>query len=215
MTPDEKLTGKALEGVIMLDRDYWDRQATAPYTLGRYGVQGAMFGDEFRPMRSLPDFEGVYADGRQFIFDGKVCSGASFRLDKFDPDRPSTTQRQLSHMLKRSRFSVVCFFLVHFNFRELRTKTDPPATIAIPVGANVPVWRGYLRGEVRGISRAQAADYGIEIPWWAPPRAKKPRVNLSVALDLLRERKDDEEGNVHEKEGFHEEEGLQEEGQAS
>lgn len=134
-------------------------------TFSRYGVQATMFDGEWRPVASLPDFEGVIAPyGRQFCFDCKVCSASKFDLQNYQ-QRRANQKRQLDHMLLRSEYGAICFFLIHFNERVLKTKTDPRMTVAIPVHGESTLWREFDCAERSSISRQEAAEQGNHVEW--------------------------------------------------
>lgn len=161
---------------------------------GRYGVQVAIVGKErdgrpkYQPMRSLPDFEGTLPGGRQFIFDAKVCSASKFDLQDYrlnDEVRGSKC-RQLRHLLQRSSFGVVAFFLIHWNSRELKTKSEPAETFAFPVRRECPFWRAFLMGEIKAIRRADCHELGARVRWNRLSRSeRKVRPDVLAAVRLM------------------------------
>jgi penicillin-binding protein-related factor A (putative recombinase) len=185
-TPD-RLDGKEFERLIIAWAERAERDGVA--TMSRYGVQGTfvMRDDhasgpgskraEWRPVQSLPDFEGVLNDGRQFIVEAKVCSQASFPLsdDKFKA-------RQLRHLLKRGDFGVFAILLIHYNRRELKTGDVPAATYAFPVHSDSPLWIAVDRKEVLRLTRDECDLYGFHVPWIVPPRCKRSIPDLTYAL---------------------------------
>jgi len=56
---------------------------------------------------------------------------------------------QLRHMYDRSAFGAVCFFLIHFNSRELKKRTVDAATYAMPVHREHPYWQRFEQREMR------------------------------------------------------------------
>lgn len=136
-------------------------------TIGRYGVQARMMKNpasgraEWQVVPSLPDFEGTLAGGRQIIIEAKTCSQASYPLYQTQEKRP----KQIAHMMKRSRFGALCFLLLHFNRRELKTKTEEATTYAIPVSRESKFWAEYENGGHKNLTRDEAELYGIRIPW--------------------------------------------------
>lgn len=168
-------------------------------TMGRYGVDSVTFGDRVIQVPSLPDFEGVFHNGTQFMIEAKTCAGASFPMEK-----SKIKPKQLEHLLKRSAFGVPCFLLIHFNARNLVTSQQPAFTVAIPVQPDNPRWQKFVdayremdrlnRGkpeaervkvEPQGsISRDLAQDMGILVPWYVPPRARKPLPDLKSFLKI-------------------------------
>lgn len=137
--------------------------------------------DRWQPVSSLPDFEGVVApSGRQFVFDCKVCSQASFALDE-----DKFKRRQLRHLLTRSKFGAITFLLLHFNPRELAKGVQPAETWAFPVYAEHPLWQAFDRAETKRITRADCAEYAAPCHWNTLPggRSERPDV-LGAVLQL-------------------------------
>ena len=174
MTPT-KLTGKQLEDHCVKYFAHAERKGLL--TAGRYGVQATFIDDKWQPLKSYPDFEGILApDGRQFIIEAKVCSSASFPLhDEF------FKKRQLAHLLRRSKMRAICLLLIHFNERELKTKTVLARTVAFPVREN-GFWLGVESGETRSINHDDCDAYATNVPWILWPRAKIARPDLGRAL---------------------------------
>lgn len=154
--------------------------------VGRYGVQAVRSGEQWHVIPSLPDFEGVFLDGRQMIFDAKVCSQASFALDKYRQQPGGNRRRQLTHMLERSRAGAVCFFLIHWAKRELKTRVDPELTQAVPVHPDCPLWEEFLAGERKSLTRDDGETYGVRVPWnYATDRDRKLRPDFVAAAIQL------------------------------
>lgn len=162
-------------------------EANGQATFGRYGVQASMIDGQWSPVASLPDCEGITAiDARQFVFDAKVCSAASFPLAKYT-ERRSNQKRQLDHMLKRADFGATCFFLIHFNARHLKTKSEPTETFAFPVYLEHHLWQSFERREIMSISRSDCADYGVRVDWIChSDRGTKLRPDIIGAVRELR-----------------------------
>lgn len=161
--PQEHLSGSRFEAIVK-ERcvQLFTRRLAS---IGRYGVQAVQTGDRWQILQSLPDFEGVTRDGRQAIFDAKICSQSSFALDKYRLETRGPRARQLKHMLERSEFSVRCFFLIHWNKREGSTFKHPAITYAFPVEMWHPFWRSFLAGEVKSIKRSDCETYAHAIAW--------------------------------------------------
>ena len=152
------------------------------YLLGRYGVISTFRDGQWQPIPSLPDFEGVTPDGRQFIFDVKVCSQPAYDMTG---GTSKSFKRQYLHMQRRAKFGVKCFLLIHFNERTLKTKTDEPFTVLFPILDNV-FWQGYDRGEQKKISRQEARMYGIPVNWdTATDRGTRLTPNLLEAITKM------------------------------
>lgn len=102
-------------------------------------------------------------------------SGGSFDMWKFRPEvrdergkiieKAGKKRRQLKHMLSRSKYGAVCFFLIHWNSRELKTKTNPSTTVAIPVHHSMSFWQQFEQGGVKSISRDLSFQLGTIVEW--------------------------------------------------
>lgn len=177
------LGGKELEQLV-IDRKDYDEPAGL-YTLSRYGVQGVFMNNEWRPVQSYPDFEGITPDGHQFIFDSKVSSQGSFDLT--GGTSKSFRALQYKHLCRRARFNVTTFILLHFNERVMKKGIEQAFTVAIPVGAGIPFWEDYDRGEAKGISRSQAMLIGVPVVWnLATQRCKQLTPDIGAAVAELR-----------------------------
>jgi len=169
-----QFTGKQFEDVIAR----WARALGDSGSVGRYGVQAIHTGGDrgIVVVKSLPDFEGILTGSpRQYIFDCKVCSQASFDLSPYR-DRK---ERQLRHMLQRSRFGAQCAFLIHWNPRSLKTKSEPAATYWFPVCHSMKFWHDFKAAEVRRITREDCACYGRGVSW----AGKKPMLLQTLLND--------------------------------
>lgn len=152
-------------------------------TMSRYGVQGNFIDGAWQPVQSLPDFEGLIEGGRQFITDCKVCGAASFPLDddKFK-------RRQWRHMVTRSRFGAVCFLLIHFSERELKTRTEPAETWAFPVMLPHPFWNEFDAGSAKRITRQDCEEYAVKVEWNTLPGGRTTRPDVLAAVIALAQR---------------------------
>lgn len=135
----------------------------------------------WQPMQSLPDFEGVLLGGRQFVFDAKVCSQASFPLAE-----STMKERQLRHLLRRAQFGAISFLLIHFNARSLITKSIPARTIAFPVRPDHPFWEAFARGEIKRITEQDAELYGIHVEWNIATGKRKLSPDLITAIHEIK-----------------------------
>lgn len=176
----EKINGKEFERRILYQLDVHVKGLACH--AGRYGVQGVFTKDSatgqlnWRPIQSLPDFEGVLPPfGRQFVFDAKVCSGASFPLrdDKFE-------KRQKKHLYSRSRMGCITFLLIHFQERELKKGTQESLTVAFPVFPEHSFWMRVDSGEEKRISRSDAEIYGVPVEWTDGPGRPRPLILEAV-----------------------------------
>lgn len=166
--------GKDFEELLMSYAKILARQGIL--TMGRYGTMVTLVEKEWRPVPSYPDFEGVLADGRQFLIEAKVCSSMSLRMQNV-----FIKHKQVRHMLNRSKFNVPAFVAVHFNARRGVTFYEPSHTYAVPVkypdAGGWPVWQQFAEckdknKEFPALTREIAAEIGVSIRWFVPPRAK-------------------------------------------
>ena len=180
------LDGKELEACVVYRCHEIDEKA-GRYTLCRYGTTAVMIEQLWTPVKSLPDFEGALAGGRQFIIECKTCSQASYALSG---GTSKSFVNQHKHLRKRSRFGVLTAMLIHFNERVLKTKVDPEFTVLLPVNDNMVIWQQYDKGVQRHISRVEARTYGIEVVWDIPKGRQKLSPNLYNAILELQTRID-------------------------
>ena len=181
-----KLGAKEFEALILERFAREERQGVL--TGGRYGVSvvpipGKKRGQpEWTPISSLPDFEGVFLGGQQFVVEAKVTSGASFAIhdDKFKA-------RQLRHLLRRSRFGVVSALVIHFNQRVLKTRTDEAATWLFPVSDRLACWQEQEGGDWKTLTRDDCAVYGVPVEWNRSKRETKDRPDLHAAMVQMRQ----------------------------
>ncbi len=160
------IKGKEFEALILFRARVLEQEKKL--TMGRYGVQAVMMNNpathqpEWQVIPSLPDFEGIiYGEGRQIIIEAKVCSQASYPIHQAGKKHP----KQFDHMLRRAEFGALCFLLLHFNPRTLKTKSDPAVTYAIRVHPDMHFWREYEAAERISLDRNDAALNGDVVPW--------------------------------------------------
>ena len=191
---DEVLTGKRFEQLIRKAGERAEKKRE--YVLDRYGLGinyvsrpqkcGKCGGTEFRsqPMAlpSLPDFEGSLPGGKHIIFDAKVCSQASLSITAAG-DKVTTKQEE--HMFRRALWGDICFLLVHFNARTLKTKHEDAFTVAFPVHPYHSFWRAFQAYEVKAIDRKSAVDYGTLVMWTVEPPARTSLPDLLPAILAL------------------------------
>lgn len=178
------MKGIELEAVV-IERLKQER-AAGRACVGRYGVQAARSKDDWIIQSSLPDFEGVFADGRQLIFDAKVCGQASFNLAKYREETRGARSRQLRHMLDRSRFGATCFFLIHWTERRLTKRVDPSITYALPVHPSMPLWQEFDAAERKSVTRGDCEFAGVQVPWTLHgDRDRKPRPDVIGAAEQV------------------------------
>ena len=181
------LDGRRFEQLTQSRVDALKEQKVAHF--GRYGVQCSILQTnhdgtvQAQVMSSLPDFEGVYKGGHQAIWDCKVCSQASFPLNSYrDKVGSKGKRRQLTHMLERASHGVVCFFLIHWNERALKTRTDAPFTCAFPVHPYHPFWSAFEMGEEKSINRTHCEMFAPTIEWstWGREQIARPDVMMAI-----------------------------------
>jgi len=162
------------------------RCTSFPTTVGALGEafrSGKAAADQWRPVQSLPDFEGVLApDGRQFIFDAKVSGDASLSLHD-----SHVAERQRKHLLTRSQFGAICFLLVHFTPRKLKASQQPAETWAFPVSIDHPFWAAFDRSEVKRITRQDCREYAVPVLWNVLPGGRTERPDVLAAVMQLAE----------------------------
>ena len=182
----ESLKAKEFERLCIYAMEGAERVGDA--TMSRYGVQASLQNNEWRPIESLPDFEGILQGGRQFVFDCKVCSQASFPLDddKFK-------RRQLKHLLRRAKFGGITFLLIHWNQREMKTRTDEARTVVFPLCGHHAgnFWVRVDAGAEKRITRDACDEYGIDVDWTGPAGKERPNLLAAILRLQLLIRKED------------------------
>lgn len=190
---ESQLTGKAFEDIIVPRLATLKTQRLA--CIDRPGVHAITirrFEDgtvQARLIASLPDFQGVFGrPGREVIFDLKVCSQPAFDLSKYRIETRGARSRQLRHMLDRSQFGSVCFFLIHWNERKLKTKFEPAITYAFPVCESSDFWNGFEAGTEKSIRRTHCETHGVEVPWTTVGQERTARPDVMFAFEKLAKR---------------------------
>jgi penicillin-binding protein-related factor A (putative recombinase) len=184
--PARKLTGREFEDIIKprLETMRLLKQAS----IGRYGVQATVTqgGEVTHVMRSLPDYEGVFGRAAtQVIFDAKVCSQSSFDLSQYRIESNKPKARQLKHMYERDSFHAMCFFLIHWNERSLKTRTEDAETFAFPVSRQHPFWSDFESGSEKSINRRHCIEYGVSVGWTIAGQERTARPDLWTLLQEL------------------------------
>lgn len=182
-----KCDGKDFEA-ICLWRSTEIAEKSGQYVMGRCGTMSVFIDGEFKPIPSLPDFEGALMGGRMFCFDAKVCSQASFALTG---GTAKSFLHQYKFLQRRAKFGVLTFVLIHWNERVLKGKTDPEFTSLLRICDNA-LWQSYDRGELKQIGRTLCKLHGIEVVWDAPEGRHKLSPNLYNALLELQKQVDQE-----------------------
>ncbi|MBL8815230.1 MAG: Holliday junction resolvase RecU [Planctomyces sp.] len=176
----DQLKGKDLERLVVELSSEYKRRKLAHIT--RCGVQAVRMKEDWQVIQSLPDFEGLLRDGRQLIFDCKVCSQASFDLTKYRSETKGARARQLRHLLDRSEFGAICFFLLHWNQRTGKTFTQEAATFVFPVIEGSDFWESFRSGETRNINRKDCETYGDRVRWQSSERGRKERPDFVATI---------------------------------
>lgn len=189
-SPSTSLTGKEFEDLVVYRLTQIRELGFGSFCRpGVHAIPQQRFDDgtvRARLIASLPDFQGVFDQPqREAVFDAKVCSKPSFDLDKYRSETKGARARQLRFMYERSQFGSLCFFLIHWNERKLKTKQDPAMTYAFPVIADHPFWRMFEIGEERNITRAQCEEYGVECTWSTIGREKTAKPDLAALLKRM------------------------------
>jgi penicillin-binding protein-related factor A (putative recombinase) len=188
--PAVPLTGKQFEEIVVYRLNQYRAEKFGSFHRpGVHAVTQDRFNDgtvRARLLQSLPDFQGVFGNPqREAVFDCKVCSQASFDLNKYRLDTKGPRSRQLKFMYERAEFGSLCFFLIHWNERKLKTKTVEAATYAMPVRPDLDFWRAFEIGEEKSLMRSQAEEYGVRVQWVVEGMERSPRPDLRSALLTL------------------------------
>jgi len=179
LTTPKKLKGTELEKEVLSAIKSSDE-----LTGNRYGVMTMVDADkQLRRIKSYPDIEGVISCGIQFVIECKVCSQASLRLaSRIEDDKSS---KQLKHLLERGDFMAITMYVIHFNERVLKTKSEPACTYAFPVHSSHEFWIRFCRGEELNINRETCEKYAYQIVWYVPPRCRRARPNIATAINRV------------------------------
>lgn len=176
---------------ICLERLVWEAKQGRGH-FSRYGVKVSYLEKgKMIATPSMPDIEGALSPtGRQVIFDcKKVDSVSRLKLEG------KSTKNQIKHMLARSEVGAVCFFMVHFNERILKTRVDAAATYAFPVFAEHIFWDIWIRCGGGSIERSDFESWGVPIRWNAPGQTKKERPDILHAVDEIARIMDERRNN--------------------
>jgi penicillin-binding protein-related factor A (putative recombinase) len=175
------MTPKKLKGVELESEVLKAIKEDSELTGNRYGVMVAVDQDGLlRRIKSYPDLEGVVRGGLQFVVECKVCSSSSIQLAaRIERDKSS---KQLKHLLERAEFEAITFYMIHFNERVLKTKTEQAVTYAFPVHPNHPFWERFVVGDEWKINRDICNLYGQKIEWIVPPRCRKARPDFHKTI---------------------------------
>lgn len=181
------ITGKQFEDLIVYRLNQYRKAGFGSFHRpGVHAVTQSRFPDgsvRARLIPSLPDFQGVFGrPQREAVFDCKVCSQASMDLSKYRLETKGARARQLKFLYERSAFGSACFFLIHWNPRNLKTKAIPAETFAVPVFEGCPFWDAFERGEEKSLSRSQCGEYGMRVEWVVNGREQSPRPDLETVL---------------------------------
>lgn len=190
LAPSRALTGKQFEELVVYRLNQYREDGFGSFHRpGVHAVAQERFADgsvRARLIQSLPDFQGVFGrPQREAVFDCKVCSAASFEMSKYRMETKGAKSRQLKFMYERAAFGSLCFFLLHWNERKLKTKTDPARTYAIPVDIDHPFWRMFEEGSEKGLSRSQCEEYGITVSWITIGKERTARPDLQQLLQAV------------------------------
>lgn len=182
MTP-ENIDGKLFQQLII--HRYRKVNESGKWHADQYGVRSsAMRGPTgdlvWQPYKSLPDFEAAVAPyGRQVIFDAKVCSQASFPIG----GEATRKKKQFQHLVERSRVGALCYLLIHFNKRVLKTRVDEAFTVLLPVKGNEDIFLPAMDGATMNLNRSEAMLRGELVPWNAYGRGRKVTPDLTLMLE--------------------------------
>ena len=178
VAPPPSLTGSEFQSQLAELSEVYTKKLLATWSTS--GVQATRTANEWLVIPSKPDFEGVIANGPPLKFDTKVCSAASFAWAPYRRETGGSKARQLKYMLHRSKFGEICFFLIHWNARELKKVKQPAETHIIPVVASDDYWEKVDAAEIRTLSREDGRARGVVVEW--APFPIKPRPILLPAI---------------------------------
>lgn len=179
--------GKEFEKLILAAGARLEKQGILK--VGHYGTQVSMVKGKWMPIPSFPDFDGVEAGGYQFVLEAKVCSKSQFEVQP-----KIVKQRQIKHMIEKSKLGVPCGIIMHLNERKMKTDYDPPSTWIIPIH-HEKGWEGWRRYAERKkddktpydrLNREEIAEMGIKVDWVIWPRCTKAYPDLRAMLYRLR-----------------------------
>ncbi len=174
---DPRKRGREFEDLCLKRAAAEERLGRA--TMKRYGVQANYEPKtkQFRPLSSFPDFDGNLTHGKQFVFDAKVVAGPSMPMS--DSNAPT---RQRDHLLRKWRWGVPSFYLVHLLPRQLKKSQEAEMTIALPTDPEMDEWKAVVAGTKKSFDREELCRLGFIITWSTPPRARKKLPNFLPAV---------------------------------
>jgi len=174
------ITSKELEKLLLWRSTTYD-EPRGLYMLNRYGVMAVYINNVWTPTPSYPDFD-LIINGQQYVFDVKVCSQSAWALTG---NTSKSLKHQYEFMKRKARVGARCFILLHFNEKQLKTKTHDSLTIILPIPS--PLWQQYETMELKSISRETASVYGYPVQWDTPtPRATKRSPNIYSCLTEIK-----------------------------
>lgn len=181
----DTLTGSMFQNACKYQLEYYESHGLA--TAKQYGVQASQLFDpktkerKVITIRSLPDIEGVLPPhGHQFIFECKVCSGASFNFMA-----GHFHDRQFKHLITRASFGATTFIALHWNARQLKTKTEASETWAFPVDPKMQFWIDVGVESRKMISRQDCRQYAVPIAWSRAGQQRDLHPDLLTAITTL------------------------------
>jgi len=174
------LTGKEFESILIWRAHEFEAPVAKTYTMARCGTIAVFIKGEWVAQPSLPDFNCCLREfgGIEAVFDAKVCSQARYDLSG---GTHKSFKHQYRYMRLRDTFGALCFIVLHFNSRVIKTKTEPESTVLFPIMQN-EFWNAYDTGECKGVSRREAEMWGIKIAWDIPGNKKTLSPNLYAAI---------------------------------
>lgn len=182
-TGSQKMTGASFERVISERNEEYRKYGMAE--VSKCGVHAIRSKDGWQVIPSFPDYEGVVKPGLQFVFDAKVCTQASFDLSKYREETRGPRARQIRHMFRRSRYGVPSFFLIHWNGRDLKSKSYPAQTFVLPVSGDIVLWERFMAAEQKSLTREDCEEFGIRVQWNSIGRGRKVRPDYLTAIRPL------------------------------
>ena len=199
-TPQNPIEWKDFEKIVLQRLD--DERKDGLCHIKKYGIQatpmggeGVSFQNRWKPVKSKPDFEGPFdMSGCQAVFDAKVLtSRASFPLTDYmtTDDKIGSKEIQFKHMYGRSQFGCPCGFLIHWNARETKTKSEIAVTCLFPIQHGLGYWEDFFAGDRRSITRDDCfgdRGYSVPVKWNVRGKDRTVRPDVLQAVRQLKRR---------------------------
>ena len=128
------------------------------------------------------DFTGTGPGGVSVRFDCKTVSGSSFSIND---DHFGAGQK--SELLSHASVGAVCFLLIHYNARTIKSRSFLPLTVAVPVHPGHLFWQGVAVGKTSSLNLETAFRIGVVIRWVIYGRERTYRPDVLTAVESIRQ----------------------------